>query len=1003
MTEFPIRFVQLCFMAVCGIASFGSFAVIDRCLVGQEESSEVNLFNNASFETLVDGVPRGWQRSTWSGEPEFGVETAFGRTGDTCLKISSKTGADASWSFRIQLKRNRDYRLSVWVKTENVAGNGLGALVNLHELQMEGKSTAIRGSQDWTELTSEFNSGRHDSLLFNLLFGGWGQSTGTAWFDDVQLVELTQPVSAMTEDEAKALFLTRVEPILRERCFECHGSEEVSGGLTLTNREGLFAGGDSGPAVDVDAPRDSLLLEAINYESYEMPPDGKLSSDEIDVLTRWVEAGAPWVGEGFEPEVAHEKSMPPEVNEETMRFWSFQPVTRPAVPEVNSEWPANAIDNFILARLEEQGMRPNPSASKQQLIRRVYYDLTGLPPTIDEVETFVNDESADAYEKLIDQLLDSKHYGEKWGRHWLDLVRYAESNSYERDDTKPFVWRYRDYVIQSFNKDKPYDEFIREQLAGDEFDEVTPERIIATGYYRLGIWDDEPVDAVQAWFDDMDDVLATTAQTMLGMTIDCARCHDHKIDPIPQRDYYRFLAFFRNTRRYGVRAHETVLDASTRSIASPELQEKYAAEVRAHRDKVEANRNALNEIEEIVKPTFIPVEHEEFNHEMNRVPLVEKRVESNVITREQADAYKRHFDEMRRLRAQRPKALEAALCIKEHGPTPPDTFVMIRGNSHVAGERVEPGFPSVLSPPDPEISPPKSAESSGRRMALANWIASESNPLTARVMVNRIWQHYFGRGIVRSSSDFGFQGEPPTHPELLDWLAAEFVDGGWTLKRMHKLMLMSSTYQMSSQADPEQLEQDPLNDYFWRYNMRRLTAEEVRDSVLAVNRTLNRDKMFGHSIFPIIPAEVLQGQSRPGENWGKSSPEDITRRSIYIHIKRSLPVPLLSSFDVADPDTPCPVRFNTVQPTQALAMLNSDFLNEEAGKLAADVAGLTDDLSQQVEIALSRVTQRKPVAHEIERGVNFVDELRSIGANELDSLKYFCLLAYNLNEFLYLD
>ncbi|HMO14209.1 MAG TPA: DUF1553 domain-containing protein [Pirellulaceae bacterium] len=803
--------------------------------------------------------------------------------------------------------------------------------------------------------------------------------------------------------ELRELFLNRVQPILAERCFHCHGKGEIEGGLVLTHREGLLKGGDSGAAIDLAEPLESLLLEAINYESYEMPPDGKLAEEDIEALTRWVEAGAPWVGEGFIPEAEHAHHGPPQVTEETKKFWSFQPVARSAVPQVESEWPANEIDAFIWDKLQEQGMVPNPPASKHQLIRRLYYDLTGLPPTIEEVDAFFNDESPDAYEELVDRLLASKHYGEKWGRHWLDLVRYAESNSYERDDTKPFVWRYRDYVIQSLNDDKPYDEFVREQLAGDEYEDVTPERIIATGYYRLGIWDDEPVDHEQAWYDDMDDVLATTAQTMLGLTLDCARCHDHKIDPVPLKDYYRFLAFFRNIRRYGVRAHETVLDASTRSIAPKELQEKYAADVREHERRVRRNRRALEQIEAIVKPTFESVEHEEFNYEMNRVPLVEKRVETGVITREQADQYKLLFDEMRGLRRNRPKALEAALCVKERGSSPPETYVLFRGNLHVRGDQVEPGFPSVLSPPEPAIVPPKSGESSGRRMALANWITSESNPLTARVMINRSWQNLFGRGIVRTSSDFGFQGERPTHPELLDWLADEFVQGGWKLKRMHKMMLMSSTYRMSSAANEAYLVTDPLNNLFWRYNMRRLTAEEVRDSILAVNQSLNREKMFGPSIYPKIPAEVLHGQSRPGENWGTSSPEDITRRTIYVHIKRSLPVPLLASFDIADPDTPCPARFNTVQPTQALGMLNSDFVNEEAEKLAADVANLSDELSQQVGIVLTRVTQRHPAQDEIDRGVEFVEHLREKGVEARAAFKYFCLLAYNLNEFIFLD
>lgn len=987
----------------------GWSVIVVACLVpnilqADDRKEGSNLIQNESLEELQNEVPKGWVQRTWSGEPVFEVESQFGHSGDRCVKISSTTGADASWSYQVELKKNTDYRVSVWVKTDDIGGGGHGVQLNLHELQFEGKTKSIKGTNSWTQLTSEFNSGNREAVLVNLLFGGWGRATGTAWFDDVKLVELIEEPVAMSEAEGREYFSNHVKPILEKHCFDCHGGKEVKAEFVLTNREDLITGGESGEAIDLESPTDSLFLEAINYESYEMPPDGQMSDDEIEILTKWVKAGVPWDGEGFKPEAAEHKEMAPKVNAETKKFWSFQPVFRPDVPDIDDEWISNSIDKFVLNQLNNHDMRPNEVASKQTLIRRVYYDLIGLPPTPKQVQEFVADESPDAYEKLIDQLLASKHYGEKWGRHWLDLVRYAESNSYERDGTKPFVWRYRDYVIRAFNDDKPYDEFIREQLAGDEYDDVTPDRIIATGYYRLGIWDDEPADPEQAWYDDMDDVLATTTKTMLGLTVDCARCHDHKIDPVPQEDYYRFLAFFRNVRRYGVRAHETVLDASTRPIAPQEVQEKYAKEIAEYEQRVKENREALQAIEKVVKEDFIDVEHEEFKYEMNRVPLVEKRVESGVITAEQAEEYKVRFEEMQQLRNQRPAALEIALCVKEHNRESPVTHVLIRGNAHAKGEEVEPGFPSVLSPPAPSIEEPAEKLSSGRRMALANWIASEQNPLTARVMVNRLWQYHFGRGFVRSSSDFGFQGNEPTHPELLDWLAAEFMDGGWKIKRMHKLMMMSSAYRMSSKANEEYLTLDPLNDHFWRFNMKRLTAEEVRDSILAVNNTLNLEKMYGPSIYPEIPQEVLQGQSRPGENWGKSGPEDITRRSIYIHIKRSLPVPLLASFDAADPDSTCPVRFNTVQPTQALAMINGEFLNKQA-KIFAEYLGeqAPNDVNGQVRLALWRTLQREPTENEVTRGLDFINELKAGDIDDRNALKHFCLIALNLNEFLFLD
>lgn len=803
-------------------------------------------------------------------------------------------------------------------------------------------------------------------------------------------------------------FTEKVKPILKKRCFSCHGDPEVKGEYVLTNREDMIAGGESGEAVDFDDVQGSVLLEALRYEGYEMPPEGELPKEELEVLTKWIQAKMPWDDSGFKPKAeAHGKKIP-EVNEETKKFWSFQPVRKPSIPDVSSEktnnnWNQNPIDRFLLEGLKKQGLAPNPKATRGELIRRVYYDLIGLPPTPRQVKEFVADDDPKAYEKIVDRLLQSKHYGEKWGRHWLDLVRYGESNSYERDGTKPFVWKYRDYVIRSFNSDKPYDLFLKEQLAGDEMIPRTKDRIIATGYYRLGIWDDEPADPKQAWYDDMDDVIGTTSKSMLGLTIDCARCHDHKIDPIPQEDYYRFLAFFRNVKRYGVRSHQSVLKSSTTSIAPLLLLTKHENEVRNYNRQVQENLKALKKIEDKVKPDFIPVEHEEFKHEMNRVPLVKKRVESGKIEKEEAENYSVLFAEMKRLRREKPKALEQALCVKESGVKPQETFVMIRGNANSPGDNVEPGFPAVLSPPEPSIIPSKATESTGRRTALANWIASKSNPLTARVMVNRIWQHHFGRGIVRSTSDFGFQGRKPTHPALLDWLASDFVDGGWKIKRMHRQMMLSQAYQMSSRSRKDAYGRDPLNDHFWRFNPRRLSAEEIRDSILAVIGKINLEKMYGPSIYPVIPKEVLQGQSRPGENWGRSSEADRNRRSIYIHIKRSLPVPMLANFDIADPDSPCPVRFNTVQPTQALTMINSDFINRKAKVFAEDLArNHPKNLSAQVAEGLRRVLQREPTRIEVSKGVDLIEALNKELPNR-DGLKHFCLVALNLNEFLFLD
>jgi len=696
---------------------------------------------------------------------------------------------------------------------------------------------------------------------------------------------------------------------------------------------------------------------------------------------------------------------PPPVNSETRSFWAFQMPVRPAIPVVRrQDWARNSIDAFVLAKLEEKGLSPAPPASRTALLRRAYYDLIGLPPTPVEVDAFVKDPSPNAYPAVIDRLLASPQYGEKWGRHWLDLVRFAETNSYERDNPKPNVWRYRDYVIRSFNSDKPYDQFVKEQLAGDEMprkpDDYDP--IIATGYYRLGIWDDDPADKLQGRYENLDDIVATTGQVFLGLTVDCARCHDHKIDPIPQKDYYRLLSFFQNTTSYhnGGPGDETPILAGSSDKDSYAQHEK---ERDGHRREVQA---ALREIESDFRQLLAGQTGHPRVDEADAAKLIRAQGEK-VLGRERFE----HYRELRRELASLNKAdsnAEMALCISESGPHAPDTFVLMRGNANVPGAKVEPGFLSVLSASDPVIPEPSpDAKTCGRRTVLANWIASKDNPMTARVMANRVFQYHFGRGIVRSASNFGFQGDKPTHPELLDYLATELVSDGWHLKPLHRLLMLSNAYQMSCTGDPGTQEEarriDPQNDLLWRFDLRRLEAEELRDSILAVNGTLNL-KMFGPSIYPEIPKEVLAGESRPGYGWSNSSPEEAARRSIYIHRKRSLRVPILEALDAPESDKSCPVRFVTVQPTQALTMMNSAFLNGEAENLASRIrkdAG--DDPSQEVAYGLRLALCREPNRAEVERGMKLVQTLRGDGASSELAMKYFSLMVYNLNEFVCVD
>jgi hypothetical protein len=708
-------------------------------------------------------------------------------------------------------------------------------------------------------------------------------------------------------------FEEKVRPILETRCVKCHGGGgKVKGGFRLDSRAAVLKGGDLGPAVDPDQPDRSLLLQAIRYEELEMPPGGRLPTGEQAILTRWVREGLPWgsLPEATAPATASARSGPAsaEAIASARREWSHQPVVRPRVPAVKDQsWVRDPIDAFLLARLEAEQLHPAPEADRVTLIRRLAFDLLGLPPTPEEVDAFLADRDPGAYERLVDRLLDSPHHGEHWARHWLDLVRYAETNGYERDSAKPFAWRYRDYVIDAFNRDKPYDRFLREQLAGDEVSPGSAESLIATGFYRLGIWDDEPADRPLARYDGLDGVVSTTGQVFLGMTINCARCHDHKVDPIPQADYYRLLACFKD-----------VTDQDGKNLRT-----------------IEAG------------------------------PVPSGRIE--------------------------------VMCVAERGRGP--AHVLQRGNPSLLGAEVGPGIPGVL-----EARPTAFADDRSKRRVLADWLTAPRNPRTARVLVNRLWQYHFGRGIVPTPNDFGKLGEPATHPELLDWLAAELVAGGWRLKPMHRRIVLSSAYRMSSRAAPAELAADPSNRGFWRFPPRRLAAEEVRDAILAVSGEL-RLKGGGPGVYPRIPAEVLAGQSVPGQGWPGSPPAEADRRSIYVHVKRSLLVPVLATHDAADTDASCPVRYTTTVPTQALGLLNGQFANEQAGRLADRLRReAPGDPAAQVRRAIRLTTARNPADEEVRRDLDFLRALRDrAGLDERAALAQYALLVLNANAFLYID
>jgi len=594
--------------------------------------------------------------------------------------------------------------------------------------------------------------------------------------------------------------------------------------------------------------------------------------------------------------------------------WSFQLLRRPDVPAVGDRaWVRTPIDAFVLARLEKAGLKPSPTADRRTLLRRVTLDLIGLPPTPEEQRAFLADDSPDAFARVVDDLLARPQYGERWGRHWLDVARYAETNGYERDGAKPSAWRFRDYVIDSFNGDKPYDRFVLEQIAGDEVEGSNAETQIATTFLRLGTWDDEPADPKIDRYDQLDDVLGTTATAFLGLTLRCARCHDHKFEPFRQTDYYKMLSVFEPLKR--PQKDRADLDVSVGS----------AEELAAFR----AN----------------------------------------------------------------PKAAPHAYVWKEEGPKAPVTHVLRRGDPNRPRQEVGPGLPAVLVRREPD--PPRPTEkSTGRRLWLARWLTSADNPLTARVMVNRVWQWHFGLGLVPTANDFGTAGEPPTHPELLDWLAARFVADGWRLKPLHRLIVLSAAYRTSAAAPDEAVRADPKDALLGRWRQRRLEAEAVRDAMLAVSGRLNREQR-GPSIYPALARAVLEGQSRPGDGWGKSDERQQARRSVYIFVKRSLAVPELDLLDAPDTTSSCEARPVSTTAPQALTFLNGAFANEQARHLADRLrreAG--DDPAAQVRRAFELALCRPPRDEEVKTSVAFLERQR---------LEAFCLVVLNLNEFVYLD
>lgn len=856
-----------------------------------------------------------------------------------------------------------------------------------------------------------------------------------ALFWGVLLVfSVSLPVNSATA--GKVSFSRDIAPVLTQKCMQCHGQTPLMGGLDLSTRETAVKGGQHGPAVvPGNAAASHIYRHLTGQEAPQMPLGGRLSDAEIDLFKQWIETGAAWdPGVALQPPPGSPASTERRFTEQQRRYWAFQKVVKPAAPEVRGiAWVRTPIDAFVLAKLERKNLKPNPPADKITLLRRASLDLTGLPPSPEEVQAFLTDESPDAFAKVVDRLLASPHYGERWGRHWLDLARYADSNGFKADEARPNIWRYRDYVIKSFNEDKPYDRFVREQIAGDELYPANLDARIAVAFNRHYTEEtNQPVLELRRQ-EILNDITDTVGAVFLGMTFGCARCHDHKFDPIVHKDYYRLQAFFANVhednhlnlltgaereaydRQYALWDEKTrVIRQEMNSLLEPAATQR--AEMYKHRFSA-GTRAALN----TPPAQRTPLQAWLAEKAMPQIKYKEKDL-LRELKPEQKKRYGELAAELKQFDSLKPPDPPEAQTLVDKGCQAPKTHVLAVGNWDAPKEEVQPGFLSILDPADPRIDPPAGCTSTGRRTVLANWLTDPKNPLTARVMVNRIWHYHFGRGIVGSTSDFGVMGDRPANPQLLDYLAAKFVEDGWSVKKLTREIMLSSVYQESSSYQPEAAAADPDNLLQWKYPRHREEGEEIRDSMLYVSGLLN-PKMGGPGIHPELPPGTVPAKYG---NWTpEKDPAEANRRSVYIFEKRVMIYPMFEAFDAPNPQESCPRRFRTVIPSQALMMMNDRLVVEWSRALAGRVlndSGLTAE--QQVERAYRLALSRSPNPRELQAVLDFLDRQSGTIARRLAQKETvllpanappnmpparaaafvdFCHTLMNSNEFLYVN
>ena len=787
-------------------------------------------------------------------------------------------------------------------------------------------------------------------------------------------------------------FETEVRPVLAMHCYKCHGEEKQNGELRIDSLEALLKGGESGPAIVQGKPEESLLVEAINHESFEMP-EQKLDDKTIGILTRWVRMGAVWPASNSKQ---FDWTAKPQMKftEKDRSFWVFQPVKTPHVPAVaDPRWSKNPIDQFIKHKLKQAGLEPAPQADRLVLIRRASFDLIGLPPTPVEVDQFLSDKDSDdvAFAKVVDRLLESKHYGERWGRHWLDLVRYAESDGFNQDAYRPTAWRYRDYVVDSFNADKPYNQFVMEQIAGDEIAPDDPQAQIATGYLRHYIYEYNQRDARTQWDDILNNVTDTTGEVFLGFGMGCARCHDHKFDPITQEDYFRLKAFFAPMMPRDEVVIATV-EQKAEYNSKLKVWEEKTADLRAKIDtylKYKLKTAAASQVK--MFPPDIQVimnkpEEQRTTHEMQLAYLVNRQVKDKIAAylkgiakQEKHKEYNDLVKELATFKELKPKPFPTAPGVSDNSSQAPVTSIQ----TGLHAKDILPGFLSILEPTPVSLTATSSKQSTGRRTALARWITNPDNRVSTRVITNRIWQYHFGEGLVSTSNDFGHLGELPSHPELLDWLTNEFVQQGWSFKKMHHLIMNSATYKLSAthQASEQCMQKDPSNRLHWRRDIRRLNAEQIRDSTLAVSGGL----------LPEIGGASVKGT--------------VNRRSIYVISKRNVKDPVLGAFDFAGGITSTSKRNVTTTPTQSLLMINGSWLLAQAGTMAKRIENIEKNDVKQITLAYRLVYGRSPSEQEQQQVLSFLDR-QIIDPKETSNhaaLTDLCHVLLNSSEFLYVD